>query len=647
MATDITTLLIQKVTAASGQPNGLAVNRAALNSAADLLSTVADYAQILGIAVPVVQALAAAVINQVAEDAGAVSAGTLAAALSEATTALTGGAIAAVVANPYLGAIVILIISVVAAILSAVGSGQSNQSQQFLDILAALNDALDDLIDLDLATYWQGKLTGNVPLLWSPVETDLDNLAREGTGPQATDVLSNVSHFHGDGLAFVNLLVKDISFEQYWEVPGKTAGDVPQLSDTPPAAWATYFLGSGGDDFAVGWQYLSWYGHFPIRLPSDGSPGGNVQDPRTFAPILALGIQSYLTLQSLLNVIDPSQLTFQQFLSDFGGDLADPSNPPSSPAYTNFLYEKYKLAVNGIVKTDLPSEDEILGFLWAETWEAGVLASPLTNPGQPTTQSWGAPPPLLSVPNAAFSGDGLFWNGTLGASETYPLYGFYGDAQFTNAAAPLFADLSPPVVWVSTPAYILSYPDTSNMVSQWQGADILVYTEGYGGEWLVDISSLQNWTIPWLENRLILGRMARWKALYLLNGFDALWSFLQALQQLAAPNPPVVPATMTLDQDGTIASGNWSARELCKVVVVQGNLLYANTYVSVDNEFLVSPGYPGLPGHSVAALLQFFYNVANGNWAGPPEPDGADIYYPQVGPPRPLSFRGLLAGAAS
>jgi hypothetical protein len=173
-----------------------------------------------------------------------------------------------------------------------------------------------------------------------------------------------------------------------------------------------------------------------------------------------------------------------------------------------------------------------------------------------------------------------------------------------------------------TPAYVVSLPDITNAVSQWQQAGVLFND---GSETYVSIERLQNWAIPWLQNRLIHGRMARWKAIYLLNGFDSVWSVLQALQRLAAPNPAVVPATMTLNQDDTTASGNWSARELCAIVLA-------------DNEFVVNSG--SVSGHSVAGFVEFLYNIANGNWAAPPGKT------PGQTPLRPLSFRGLLASAA-
>jgi hypothetical protein len=74
-----------------------------------------------------------------------------------------------------------------------------------------------------------------------------------------------------------------------------------------------------------------------------------------------------------------------------------------------------------------------------------------------------------------------------------------------------------------------------------------------------------------------------------------------------------------------IASGNWSTRELCKVVQVNGGLLTGNAYVDPDNAEFVIIWVPSLPtggptplvsGHSVGGLVQFLYNVANGDWGG-------------------------------
>jgi hypothetical protein len=348
-------------------------------------------------------------------------------------------------------------------------------------------------------------------------------------------------------------------------------------------------------------------------------------------PVLALGIRSYLTLATLLHYINPTQLTFREFLNDFGRDLR---------SYTQFLYTNYAEAVNGIVKTDIPSEAEILGYLWQLSQNAGAFASLDTQPDAPTTQSWGAPMPRWGISEfidgpaaGAYSGNGWGWNGIYGASETYPQYGFYGHARIDQLS----------YLNLFTPAYIVSSLDGTNAVSEWQRALILF---NVGSDTYVSEFSLSEWVIPWLQNRIILGRMARWKAVYLINGFDGVWSLLQALQQLVPP-PPTMPIVPLKFDDDTIKNGNWSARELCKVVLVTGSLLTGNDYVSEDNEFLV---ITPVSGHSVAGLVQFLYNVANGTWTGPPPyyvPAGVPPGMVEVaGPPRPLSFRGLLSSAA-
>lgn len=95
-----------------------------------------------------------------------------------------------------------------------------------------------------------------------------------------------------------------------------------------------------------------------------------------------------------------------------------------------------------------------------------------------------------------------------------------------------------------------------------------------------------------------------------------------------------------------IATGNWSVRELCKVVKAEGDVGIGQPVPPflVNNwapRGFVPPGWPPVSVHSVQGLVYFLYNVAKGNWAGPPERD------PNQEPPRPLSFRGLLAGAAA
>jgi hypothetical protein len=118
--------------------------------------------------------------------------------------------------------------------------------------------------------------------------------------------------------------------------------------------------------------------------------------------------------------------------------------------------------------------------------------------------------------------------------------------------------------------------------------------------------------------------MARWKALYLFNGYDKVWSTIQNLRVLSEQS--LLP-TPTLAQDGTQANGNWSARELIARITINPVVLPL-VAVKVSLLFLVS-------------TLDV---IAKGNWAGPQggETNPSDW----VVPSRPLGFRDRLAAAA-
>ena len=76
--------------------------------------------------------------------------------------------------------------------------------------------------------------------------------------------------------------------------------------------------------------------------------------------------------------------------------------------------------------------------------------------------------------------------------------------------------------------------------------------------WYADLTQ---WIVQWLAIKSILGSMARWKAIYLVNGYDKVWSILQHLAVIVPNSDQALPPAVVLDQDGTIASGNWSVRE--------------------------------------------------------------------------------------
>ncbi len=343
-------------------------------------------------------------------------------------------------------------------------------------------------------------------------------------------------------------------------------------------------------------------------------------DPRTMFPFLTLGLQSYLMIQSLLNFIDPTQPTFDWFVKNFSADLKD---------YADFLESQYKLAVNGIVKSDLPSQQDFTGFV-------NSFGSGATFPAASGLPFGGNPDP----PTA-----GYIWNGIYGAIDTYPLYGYH------YPAPPVPVPSAAPSYVIDSFLYGKNVPNvgatTRDLGADWQQAGIL--DGNYEYLWN---ATFDDWVLPWLQNNVLLGRMGRWKAIYLLNGYDQVWSLIQTLRFLINPDPRVLLATMPLDQDHTIANGNWSALELIKTLNFRGLILsffsslQDNSVVTEWNSALYPvPGGGGLPGYSVFALVGALDNIARGNYAGL-EGTVRGSVPPGSAPKRPLSFRDRLAAIA-
>jgi hypothetical protein len=199
---------------------------------------------------------------------------------------------------------------------------------------------------------------------------------------------------------------------------------------------------------------------------------------------------------------------------------------------------------------------------------------------------------------------GYAWNGVYGVVDEY---GFYP---------------SPVAIPSSSPWHLLDIVKTDSLVAMFRAYSPYPYL--WEGE-------LGGWIHPWIQNKLILGLMARWKAIYLFKGYDKVWSILQSLGSLPGQSPP---ATLTL-QDGTMANGNWSARELCSVLNLEGYMgSLATAWGAQPNVFY---------GYSLFALVQCLDQIANGNWVGP---QGHILGTPIQGLSRPVSFRDRLAAAA-
>jgi hypothetical protein len=587
MAVDVTTLLVQRILndPSPGVTNTQEPNADLLSQADSVVGVAANYAQILGTAAgPIAQAAAVPIVGQIA---AAQAAGTISAGAAAEATALAGAATAGEAAA------IVLVISVVLALISA--PDQSSETQELIQ----LTDEVQEIQDQELANYWQSKFMVIMNMWNSPtggLGNDLDDLANEGTA--GFYVKQDVGQFHGNAQAFVNNLIPlktpEAEAELYWKRPVVQSETFTAQQVLYPAPIVP---GTPSDaPIAIG-STMGWYGR---NLPEAqlGTPLGRqpmALDPTTVLPVLLLGLQSYLAIQMLVHVIDKSQPTFSDFVNGYRMDLAD---------YAEFLDSQYELAVRGIVKSEIPASADILSFLYfmAEVVYGASFAD--------NTQWFGGSFPYQGTPGS-WPYAGYAWNGIYGVFDVYPSYGV--------------CQPPPPVpVPCISPSCLIDIIDTEMLVSEWTHPFSYAYMQE---------AVLRDWTIPWLQNKLMLGIMARWKALYLFNGYDKVWSILQNLRALANL-PPLVP--LTLAEDGTVADGNWHARELCTQLNVDGDI--SDGLVGDDPLIVVRSG---IGGYSLFALLQCLDNIANGSWAQ------SGYAVAGHGLARPASFRALLGEAGA
>lgn len=333
-----------------------------------------------------------------------------------------------------------------------------------------------------------------------------------------------------------------------------------------------------------------------------------VPDPRTILPDLSWAIGANFTIWALAKLIDPTQYTFSQFLADFQASGA-------LGTYADFFLSQVEMAINGLVISDIPTSADVASFVYYMA-EAPYSYIPSFGPFPDNTPLWGGSVPYLGPGSCPLAG--YAWNGVYGVFDAYGAYP------------------SPVAIPSGSPAHLIDIMNTDAIVAEFQQA------------WGTDVSKqkdmLAGWVVPWVYDKLTLGLMARWKAIYLINGYDKVWSTLQNLCFLAnKPLPPRPTIQFTsnwgnlLIKPSFIASENWSARELCfSVLNVDGSILEG-----VQNGSLIWVGTAGNNGYSLFSLVQALDNIANGNWAGPPSYSSSGN-----GPTRPLGFRDRLAAAA-
>ncbi|MDA4114609.1 MAG: hypothetical protein OK474_11235 [Thaumarchaeota archaeon] len=599
-----------------------------LSQSNSLLSNVANYAQVISTAGPI----AAAAVDPVIGDA---------AATTTTATAEAGAASGAVTAG--VGAAIVLFLSF---LLGSIASSSSPDSS----LAKALQQIETEVSDINITTlfsYWNEQLNSGFHSYWNPpggggLKTDFDDLAAQGTGGDY--VKKDASNYHNNANGFVGNLVPSASAGANNLVPPENWGAFWQRPDLQELRFSPYSKIWYATLYPYGDEGLTnippnapqtapaytqmWYGKLP-QAQSVANPTGApmVADPRTFRPYLSLAVQSYLTLQSLVNFIDPKQPTFSTFLSQYNSDFI---------GYANFLYSLYTQSVHGIVKSDMPSAADALGYLTFYIFQRGHNAGKLGSPSDAVQPIINDPkigpasmPQFVLSPGVytALPTAGTQWNGVYGVVDVYPPYGAYQPqpSSWVNLSAPGMA----------APSYIIDMINTD-------GIDLVLTTDPY--PYLLEFT-FGYWLFPWLRAKLTLGRMARWKAIYIFNGHDKVWSFLQNLRKTITSVPEGAKAPSYPEVklgDGTIANGDWSARELCRVLSQIGGGILGPTPSFTD---------PSGKGLSLFLLDQCLNNIAKGTWAGPAY-STADRPRNESGKPlpaglsRPASFRDLLAAAA-
>lgn len=233
--------------------------------------------------------------------------------------------------------------------------------------------------------------------------------------------------------------------------------------------------------------------------------------------------------------------------------------------YDGSISHRVDTLVGGLVKTNVPSINEVYDYVQ-------VNAIPDTSPG-------------------------FEWNGVYGVVDVYGVY--TSPVGVPSHAVSHFMDIFP----------------TENIV---QLAHMMRNDYTY-------IESIY----PWVRDRVTLRLLARWKALYILRGYDKAWSVLQKLRVL----------TSEQDRELNDANKNWSARELITI-------LHLPT-VHVPN---VPQDYP--QQYSLSDLIERLDQIAKGTWNKTPDPWSVVLEkrpeYPLIYDPsiRPVGFRDRLAAAA-
>jgi hypothetical protein len=488
----------------------------------------------------------------------------------------------------------VLIFGIITAIAESTQSGADAS-----DVLQELYTTINDIQNEATGIAWSTSMNEIVTFL-TPLYTDIDTIAHEPwTDP---NVSSQTVQFHTDALNFVNDMALD---QAVWLRPF-----VQSLSFIPQTLAIASEL-NGVQPVGAPWS-MGWFGNLPQTPTSDENGSIQVFDPQYTLPAWLYGLGSYIAILAVLNQIDPSQPTLTQFIADYQQDLI---------SYAKLLQSQYATGVAGLVKTDVPTVNDVMSYLYyyfnvrdesyyylspGSTVQNSVeLVSNLGPAGVLTPQ--GPSPPRI----------GFSWNGVYGVVD---VYGVFVQTVADVVNAPRLTVAIPSRTSCCMVDVIKS--DGMNLTWKWTVPDSYSSASGYGVNFLM---------YPWIRARVTLGLMARWKAIYIMRGYEHAWSVLESLLRLSGQGP----ANRIILPDGTAASPDWSVRELYGVL----NSFTQDTAIQIPP--YAPPGQ--LPSYiSVLGLVTAFDMIANGNWGGPAREAAPVGYYP---PPSSVSLCQHLAAA--
>jgi hypothetical protein len=386
---------------------------------------------------------------------------------------------------------------------------------------------------------------------WIAVQSDLETIGAEAPAYEAgnqTDI--DPKAYFKDSLDFLGYVTDDT----YWYRAF--------LSDR------TYYpLYVPGLLNAFGWN-LGWYGELPqpsstppqnqviprdgLRLPplaplnSDLYPGWTtVLDPQAALPAYLKAVAAFLAINLVLKGKE-----FDTFITQWNDNLM---------RWADDLEARYNLLVAGVVKSDEPSVNDVLGYI-GQFLELGVYGYELESAWTPAPTGGKLSPPRT----------GSAWNGVYGVVDMFGVYTQPVPIPSCSGWHIVHVFPMPPSVLTPVDPYVGEFPERIG--------DVWLFTQ----------------VIPWVVHRVRIGLMARWKAIYLFRGYDKAWSVLQSLRVLTKQQK--IPLR-DVNKD-------WSLRELFGAID-------APTYGDPLGEYPDGTLYNGFV---LSDLIRELWDIADSTW---------------------------------